>query len=136
MMKKKSYHCKLLIQSLFKCFIFFLNRRYENVRKAHPILDAITLDNIIQALSLTKNWETCINLMNEIKITSTPSSTCYSVLIAAAFSNDSDEIAWKLLNELIGLYIISLLVKTKLKKYNRQDVCTIQFLLLTSSIKS
>lgn len=78
--------------------------RYEKVRKTHPILDPSTLESVIQALSLTSKWKLCLDLLEESKITAKPGGYSCNTVIAAAFRNNEDEVAWKLLDELIGQY--------------------------------
>jgi len=73
----------------------------DEIRDNNPVLDSFTLDSMVSALSLTKEWKKCLNILEEIKITASPSTSTYSALIAAAFLNKEEELAWNLLKELI-----------------------------------
>ncbi|RZC42647.1 mitochondrial ribonuclease P protein 3, partial [Asbolus verrucosus] len=74
---------------------------YNNIRKSYPALDALTLDNVIRAISLTTQWKHCIDLLEEVKVTATASATAYNAVISAAFVNNEDDLAWKLLSEML-----------------------------------
>jgi ribonuclease P protein 3 len=79
--------------------------RYDNIRKSHPILDALTLENVIVALCLTKKWHLCEALLDEIRVTAVPTTFVTCALISAAFLNNADDLAWKLFREILGLYL-------------------------------
>lgn len=74
-----------------------------DVKNSHPVLDSITLEDIICALSLTHKWEDCIPLLEEVKLTKTISTRAYSFVISAAFLNNNEKLAWALANELLEL---------------------------------
>lgn len=75
---------------------------YTNLRKDHPILDPLTLESCIVALSLTCQWKKCVELIKEVEISSTPSSKTYGSIIAAAFINNEHDFAWNLLENLFS----------------------------------
>lgn len=66
------------------------------------MLDSITTENVIHALSLTKDWKHCLELLKNLKLTVNPSAMAYSVIIRAAFDNNEDTVGWNLINEMIG----------------------------------
>lgn len=78
---------------------------YENLIKTYKVLDGITTDSVILALSLTDQWNTCIKLLDDVKKTGNPTVTSYTAIMAAAFRNSKNEFAWKIAQELIGIYI-------------------------------
>ncbi|CAG9861360.1 unnamed protein product [Phyllotreta striolata] len=75
--------------------------RYNSLRKKYEILDSITLEGSISALSLTKDWKKCITLLEDIKLTKIPSNLSYSVTASAAFLNNEIDIGWSLLQQMI-----------------------------------
>jgi len=74
---------------------------YKDLRKKYKLLDATTCENVIHALSITKHWKECLKLLDEIKITCSPGVSAYSVIVAAAFANNENDLAWKLLDEIV-----------------------------------
>lgn len=78
---------------------------YEDLSKTYKVLDEITTDSAILALSLTDQWKTCIKLLDDIKKTGNPTVSSYTAIMAAAFRNSKNEFAWKIAQELIGIYI-------------------------------
>lgn len=81
--------------------------RYSDIRKTHDVLDSITCENALIALSLTKNWKETMKLLDEIKCTcAIPSGISYSALVSAAFRNNQPKLAWKFLNETIGKFCL------------------------------
>ena len=40
---------------------------YEEIRKNNPVLDSLTLDSILLALSLTREWRKCLDLLQVFK---------------------------------------------------------------------
>ncbi|KAL3265397.1 hypothetical protein HHI36_009603 [Cryptolaemus montrouzieri] len=73
---------------------------YKNLRKSYPVLDVISLEHAILALSVTKEWRKTIELVDEIKKMNRPSSICFSAIIAAAFLNNEEKTAWMFFNEM------------------------------------
>lgn len=65
------------------------------------VLDSTTAENSIFALSVTKQWKKCLELLQMIKFTASPTSAAYSRVIIAAFSNKEMEIGWKLMSEML-----------------------------------
>lgn len=74
---------------------------YENLRKEHSLLDYLTLESAILALSVTGAWKQCLEIMKESEITTVISSRAYSAVIAAIFLNDKHELGWNLLNDML-----------------------------------
>ncbi|KAH1018156.1 mitochondrial ribonuclease P catalytic subunit [Dendroctonus ponderosae] len=71
----------------------------SEMRTNNPILDSKTLDFIVRALSLTKDWRKCLEFMKEIKLTGFISTATYNAMAAAAFRNTDEKLAWSLLRE-------------------------------------
>ncbi|CAG9770290.1 unnamed protein product [Ceutorhynchus assimilis] len=73
------------------------------IQRNNSILDSRTLENMALPLSLTKEWQKCFNIIQEIKRTSSVSTTVYSAVAASAFINNEEDLAWNLLNEVLSL---------------------------------
>lgn len=76
--------------------------RYTDIKQVSSILDATTCENLIHALILTDAWAESLSLLDMIKITSTPSTSPYNVIIAKLFTENHMETGWKLLNEMVA----------------------------------
>nr|CAH7762887.1 unnamed protein product [Callosobruchus chinensis] len=76
-------------------------RYYEDLRRDYPVLDSISLENAILALSVTSKWKTCLDLLKDVKVTSTPNTACYSSIVAAAFLNKEEEMGWAIIEEMM-----------------------------------
>lgn len=74
---------------------------YKNLRKEHSFLDYLTLESAILALSITSNWNQCLEIMKEIEITTDVSNRAYNAIIAAAFLNGEHELGWNLLEDML-----------------------------------
>lgn len=79
----------------------FILKKFGEIRQQHKILDSITLEGSIGALSLTHEWKKCLDLLNEIKVTTTPNGNAYSNIVSAAFLNNEESLGWSLLQEMI-----------------------------------
>lgn len=102
-------------------------KSYSDLRKDYPLLDSYTLENTIQALSLTKNWRKCLELLNEFRISAVPTSGVYSAIIAAAFLHQEDDLGFKLLMQAIEIgrepqAICYLSYISSVKKNNNRDL--------------
>lgn len=78
-------------------------RYYDDLRRKYPVLDSISLECCILALSVTSEWRKCVELMQEMRISATPTHATYSVIVAAAFVNGDEELAWEYLKETCSL---------------------------------
>lgn len=74
---------------------------YNALRQKHPYLDSITIEQCIQSLCLTDEWEKAHELIEMLKITTTPGTIIYSALASAAFRNGKPDVAWKNLSNII-----------------------------------
>ncbi|KAF5282016.1 hypothetical protein FQA39_LY00540 [Lamprigera yunnana] len=72
---------------------------YLQLRKIYKVFDCFTCENIIHALSITRHWKDCYELLNEIKVAGEPGSSAISVIAAACFKNNAAEQGWSLLKE-------------------------------------
>lgn len=79
---------------------------YNALRQRHPYLDPATAEHCIVSLCLTDEWEKTLEIMEMLKITTTPGTTVYSVLAGAAFRNGKPNIAWKVLSDMISCKLI------------------------------
>lgn len=75
---------------------------YKHIKEKHKVLDIASSECALAALSLTKEWKTFLNLLDEIKLMGIPTDLCYSAIVSTAFRNGDTELAWKLFNEMIG----------------------------------
>lgn len=96
---------------------------YENLIKTYKVLDGITTDSVILALSLTDQWNMCIQLLDDVKKTGNPTASSYTAIMAASFRNGKNEFAWKIAQEMIGIYIyfLTALIKIRLKQALETD---------------
>lgn len=74
---------------------------YDAIRAEYSILDALTAENCILALSLTRRWEECLELLEMLKMSNPSRSVAHSAIIAAAFNNNNEKLGWKLVNEML-----------------------------------
>ncbi|XP_022913481.1 mitochondrial ribonuclease P catalytic subunit [Onthophagus taurus] len=74
---------------------------YEDILKEYPVLDSITLENLICALSVTTSWKKSKDLLTQCKLTTIPTNNSYNSLTTSAFRNEDPELGWELFNEMI-----------------------------------
>lgn len=77
-------------------------KMYDNIRSKHKVLDSITLEAAIVALSATKRWNLCFDLLKEIRISNIPNSTSYNYTAAAAFKGKEYDLGWELVEEMMN----------------------------------
>ncbi|XP_012227715.1 mitochondrial ribonuclease P catalytic subunit [Linepithema humile] len=75
---------------------------YNALRKNHPYLDSVTAEHCVVSLCLTDQWEKTDELIELIKITTTPSIKAYSAIADAAFRNGKSDVAWKALLSIVS----------------------------------
>uniref|UniRef100_A0A182QC24 Mitochondrial ribonuclease P catalytic subunit n=1 Tax=Anopheles farauti TaxID=69004 RepID=A0A182QC24_9DIPT len=75
-------------------------RMYSELREQNPILDANTCEHAINALTLTKHWRHCLELLEMIKISGTPDSSSYNCIVTKAFQSGDVSTGWSLLQEM------------------------------------
>ncbi|TDG42460.1 hypothetical protein AWZ03_011114 [Drosophila navojoa] len=74
----------------------------DTLQNAHDVLDASSCENLILGLvATTHHWDRALPLLDMMRLTSTPSVSAYSALIAKAFSADQLELGWRLLDEMV-----------------------------------
>lgn len=73
----------------------------DSVKAKYPVLDTITCENIILALSLTDKWKECLSMLKEVKLLSVPNALCYSAIVSACMRNKSYNLAWQLFREML-----------------------------------
>ncbi|XP_055603151.1 mitochondrial ribonuclease P catalytic subunit [Uranotaenia lowii] len=76
---------------------------FQELRQNNPVLDANTCEHLIAALTLTKHWKECFDLIDTIKLVGIPDSGTYSVLVEKCFLTGESELGWRLLDEMVGL---------------------------------
>ncbi|KAM0735153.1 Mitochondrial ribonuclease P catalytic subunit [Formica fusca] len=79
---------------------------YNALRKQHPYLDSVTAEHCVVSLCLTDQWEKTYEIMEMMKITTSPGTSVYSALASAAFRNGKPDIAWKALLEITSRKLI------------------------------
>ncbi|KAG5318709.1 MRPP3 ribonuclease, partial [Pseudoatta argentina] len=72
----------------------YLKQKYQH-------LDSVTAKECIISLCLTDEWEKTQDIIEMVKITSSPGTTIYSALASAAFRNGKPDIAWKALTDIV-----------------------------------
>ncbi|KAL0125409.1 hypothetical protein PUN28_004499 [Cardiocondyla obscurior] len=98
-------------------------KTYNSLRQKHPYVDSITAEACIKSLCLTNEWEKAYELIEMIKIVSTPGTAIYSTLAGAAFRNGKADAAWKVLSKIIERKQIpqSILYKSHLQYCQLED---------------
>jgi len=76
-------------------------KTYNALRQKYPYLDSFTAEECIISLCLTDEWEKTHEIIEMMKITSTPGTTVYCALAGAAFRNGKPDIAWKALSNVV-----------------------------------
>lgn len=66
----------------------------------HPCLDSITAEHCINGLCLTDQWERSHEIIDMIKLTSTPSILAYSMLSSAAFQHNKPDVGWDMIHKI------------------------------------
>lgn len=96
---------------------------YDNLRKKHPYLDAITAESCIISLCLTDEWKRTYELIDMVKTTSVPGKTVYSALASAAFRNGESSAAWEALLQIVSRKQIpqDIVYKSYLQFCERED---------------
>lgn len=74
---------------------------YKDLCSRCPIMDAYTAENAILGLCLTSKWKLGLDLLDMTKLTCSPASTVYSVLIKTAYDNDEPNISVRLISEML-----------------------------------
>lgn len=102
------------VGSIFKCFYRmyeskdyksvtikdkFILELYSELKSKYKVLDHTTLEHCISALSCTKKWEECFDLLEKIKVLGSPSTFTFNSLAASSFKNNDPENGWKVLKE-------------------------------------
>lgn len=74
---------------------------YKDLCSRCPIMDAYTAENAILGLCLTSNWKLGLDLLDMTKLTCSPASAVYSVLIKTAYDNDEPNTSVRLISEML-----------------------------------
>lgn len=75
--------------------------KYSNfLISKHEMVGSSLAENIVEALSLTREWKKCVELLSHVKITDTPSKSTYCSIILKALDENNLDIAWSLMNEM------------------------------------
>ncbi|XP_050070514.1 mitochondrial ribonuclease P catalytic subunit [Anopheles maculipalpis] len=75
-------------------------RMYTELREQNAVLDANTCEHAINALSLTKHWRHCLELLEMIKISGTPDSSSYNCIATKAFQSGDESTGWLMMQEM------------------------------------
>lgn len=75
-------------------------RMYSELREQNAILDANTCEHAINALTLTKHWKHCLELLEMIKISGTPDSSSYNCIATKAFQSGDESTGWIMMQEM------------------------------------
>lgn len=68
--------------------------------KKYKVLDGTTGECCVIALSLTDDWRIGLDLLENVKIASSPGAVAYCSLAVAAFKNNQPEIGWTLITNM------------------------------------
>lgn len=68
----------------------------------YPFIDSLLGENLIRALSLTSKWLQCLELLEKVKSTETPTQPTYTAIIVKALEEDRVDIAWKLIDDALS----------------------------------
>lgn len=75
---------------------------YSTLRKDFEYLDSGLCENLIYGISLTEKWRDGLELLEESKYTSIPSTGSYCALACKAFQDETTfPIAWKIMEEMV-----------------------------------
>ncbi|KYN28464.1 PREDICTED: mitochondrial ribonuclease P protein 3 [Trachymyrmex cornetzi] len=74
---------------------------YNDLMQKYQYLDSVTAEECIISLCLTDEWEKTQDIIEMVKITTSPGSAIYSALASAAFRNGKPNIAWKTLTDIV-----------------------------------
>ncbi|KYQ52607.1 Mitochondrial ribonuclease P protein 3 [Trachymyrmex zeteki] len=74
---------------------------YNDLRQKYQYLDYVTAEECITSLCLTDEWEKTQDIIEMVKITSSPGVVICSALASAAFINGKPDIAWKTLSDIV-----------------------------------
>ena len=83
----------------------------------YQFIDPILAEHIIHALSLTREWAKCLELIELIKITAAPNLSTLVCVISKAMDENRIDVVWKLFNELFEKPIFSAQVFQLLLKF-------------------
>uniref|UniRef100_A0A182PQR1 Mitochondrial ribonuclease P catalytic subunit n=1 Tax=Anopheles epiroticus TaxID=199890 RepID=A0A182PQR1_9DIPT len=75
-------------------------RMYSELREQNAVLDANTCEHAINALTLTKHWKHCLELLEMIKISGTPDSSSYNCIATRAFQTGDESTGWHMMQEM------------------------------------
>lgn len=73
----------------------------EALFKKHQTIDASLAENMIHALSITRNWSKCIELLPHIQFTDSAGSSTISCIVSRAIDEDRLDIAFKYVENLL-----------------------------------
>lgn len=79
---------------------------YNTLREKYPYLDSVTSEHCITSLCLTDQWEKSLEIIETMKMSGFPGTSVYSALAGAAFRNESINIGWKALSEIVSRKLI------------------------------
>ncbi|XP_045499800.1 mitochondrial ribonuclease P catalytic subunit [Colias croceus] len=77
----------------------FILDSYVNLYEKYKILDYSTAENLLHALCVINEWKKCIKVLEDIKISGTPSHSAYSTLIGTLFKINKKSEAMKMITK-------------------------------------
>ncbi|XP_072934837.1 mitochondrial ribonuclease P catalytic subunit [Epargyreus clarus] len=75
----------------------FILDSYKNLYDKYKMLDYFTCERLLHALCVIDEWKKCMKILDDIHLSSTPSHSTYSTLIATLFKNNKKAEAFKLI---------------------------------------
>lgn len=75
-------------------------KSYSEINKITNVFDSMTAKYLISGLSMTSKWRETLDILEIAKLTVSPGKSYYSPIVAAAFRNYDQDLAFKLLDEM------------------------------------
>lgn len=85
------YHQKARMNPLLESEREFILKTYEELYDKYKVLDYTTADSLLHALCAINEWKKALRVLEDFKISSTPSQSTYSTLIGTLFKCNKDK---------------------------------------------
>ncbi|KAL0828912.1 hypothetical protein ABMA28_003814 [Loxostege sticticalis] len=80
----------------------FILESYKDLYSKYKVLDSTTCEKLIHALCVIGEWKKALKVLDDIKLTSKPSHSAYSVIIASLFQANKKSEAMKLIERSVS----------------------------------
>ncbi|KPI92626.1 Mitochondrial ribonuclease P protein 3 [Papilio xuthus] len=85
------YYQKAKVNPLIESEKEFILRTYEDLYDKYKVLDYSTADSLLHALCAIGEWKKALKVLDDIKMSSTPSHSAYSTLIGTLFKCNKEK---------------------------------------------